>query len=159
MGTSSEEPSAASKAPATWFRNILVVCGIYYLSVWLAYLLGLALDPVVNRFANVYSENVLTALYMGIVVWWDRTVAAIIAGAAVTLIVHGHRSWLWALVIAPLYAIDYGVHDHWVVPPAAWDRLWVRIGHFSPVVACIVAAFITAYFRRRAKSATVRRAG
>lgn len=86
---------------------------------------------------------------------WERTLAAILAGVAVTRMVPSRRSWLWALIVAALYALDYRVRSHWAVPPTTWDRLSMRVDHFFPAVACLVAALITAWLRRKRELATV----
>jgi len=146
------EPSAASKEPATWFHNLLIVCGIYWLSTWLVPLFGLASG--ITR-ATVYSENLFSALYMSTFLSWERALAAILAGVAVTMILPCRKSWLWALMIALLYGIDYRMRSHWVLPPTAWDQLCMRIERFLPAVACVAAAFVTAWLRRK-RLATVR---
>lgn len=157
MDISSRRPGASAKEPAVWFRNFLIVCGLYWLSLWLAALLVLSVGIT---HSGAFSENVLSAFYMGAFMSWERTLAAILAGVAATLIVPGRGSQFWSLLVAALYAVDYRMRSHWVVPPTTWDRLSTRIEHFLPVIACIAAAFLTAWLRKgRQQSATVRQVG
>lgn len=141
----------------SWIRNALISVGVYWLSRWVAVLFGWCLDIPLNRFAHVYSENALSAVYMGAIVSRDRTVAAILAGVAVTLLVPSRRSHFWALLVAALYAVDYRMLSYSGLPPTAWDQLCLQVERFFPAVACIVAAFVTAWLRTRRQSATVRR--
>lgn len=156
MNPSVGEANERSRKAVLRIRNLLIVFGIYWLSLWLAGLLGLSVGIT---HSHVYGENVFSAFYIGAFMSWERTLAAILAGVGATLIVPGRGSHFWALVIAALYAVDYRTRSHWVVPPTAWDSLSARIEHFLPVIACIVAAFVTAWLRTKRQLATVRLGG
>jgi hypothetical protein len=77
-----------------------------------------------------------------------RTVAAILAGVLVTLIVVSRKSELWALIVAVLYVVDVPVRHHWSSPATGWDRLWQSVDLVFPAVVSIAADFITARLRR-----------
>ena len=156
LGMLAHAQDGVRKGTTGWVYSFLAVCGIYWLSLWLAALLGLSVGITHSA---TFSESVLSAFYLGAFMSWERTLAAILAGVAVTLIVKGRRPQFWSLLLGALYVVDYRVHGHWVVPPNAWNRLSMRVEHFLPAVACIVAAFIVARFQARSKSATVQQAG
>jgi len=132
-------------------RNVLISCGVFWVVQWIALLLGLWLDPFIH--ISAHSENLFTAIYMGAALSWERTVSAAVAGIAITLVIAGCKSYLWALLAAALYAIDFRTHVSWAVVPTAWDLLENRaerlLGRFLPAIVCIIAAFVTAYLRRQ----------
>ncbi len=147
------DQSEGRRKAALWIRNLLTVIGIYYLSSWLAALLGWSLDRVLNRFAEVHGQNLFTAIYMGSIVSRDQTLAAILAGAAVPLILPNRRSQFWAFLVAALYLVDFRAHTSGPGVLTAWDHLWMRIEWLCPAVACIIAAFVIARLRGKTKSA------
>lgn len=106
--------------------------------MWLDWLFSKATDGI------IYGDGVLDAIAMGVMTSLGRTLAAIVAGALVTLTAAGRKPERWALIVATLYAIDQPVRYHWRLPPTAWDRLWWSVHLLSPAIACIAAAFITA---------------
>jgi hypothetical protein len=156
MDVSAREQNERPREAVFWVRNLLVVFGVYWLSLWLATLLGLSVGIT---HVTAYSENMLSAFYMGAATSWERTLAAILAGIVVTRIVPGRGSQYWAFLLAVLYAIDYRMRSHWALPPTAWDRLSMRVERFLPAVACVLAALVTAWLRTRAERATVRAGG
>ena len=97
----------------------------------------------------VYGDGVLSAIGMGIMDSIGRTLAAILAGVLVTLVVSGRKSELWALLVATLYVVDSRVRYHWYLPPTSWDRLSQIVNFVFPGIACIAAAFVIARLRRK----------
>lgn len=127
-------------------RNVLISFGAFWLSLWAAWAMQLIpYDKVIN--AVVRDETVLTALAMGVLSSLGRTVAAVLAGVLVTVIVSGRKSEMWALIVAVLYVVDAPVRFHWSAPAGSWDRLWQGVSLGFPAVACIAAALITARLR------------
>ncbi|MGB6482215.1 MAG: hypothetical protein WBE86_01875 [Candidatus Acidiferrales bacterium] len=138
-----------------WLRNILIIFGAYWLSLWVSLPLSWFFGQINNRI--IYSGNLLEGLAMGIMLSLGRALAAALAGVLVTVLISSRKAYLCALVIAALYTVDYRARGHWVVPPTAWDQLWMQVERFFPAVLCIVAAFVTAWLRTKRESATVRR--
>lgn len=137
-------------------RNTLISFGTFWLSLWVAWVLQLpSYDKLIN--AVVRDQTVLTALAMGVMSSMGRTLAAILAGILVTVVVASRKSELWALIVAVLYVVDAPVHYHWFSPATSWDRLWQGVNLVFPAVACIAAAIITARLRGRGKKGEAER--
>jgi hypothetical protein len=129
-------------------RNALISFGVFWLSLWVAWALQFVYSvKLIN--AAVREETVLSALAMGVLSSLDRTVAAVLAGVFVTLIVASPKSKVWALVVAVLYVVDAPVRHHWGYPATGWDRLWQGVDLVFPAIACLAAALITAHIRRK----------
>jgi len=126
-------------------RNILIAFGVFWLSLWVAALLGWPFSKLGDGI--VYGDSMLSAIAMGVMSSLNRTVAAILAGILVTLTLDHRKSEFWALIVGVLYVIDAPVRHHWSSPASGWDRLWQGIDLVFPAVACIVTAFITASLR------------
>jgi hypothetical protein len=128
-------------------RNLLISFGVFWLSIWVAWVLQ---RPSYDRLINavVRDETVLSGLAMGVLSSMGRTVAAVLAGVLVTVVIAGRKSELWTLIVAVLYVIDAPMRHHWGYPATAWDRLWQSVDLLFPAVACIAAAFLTARLRR-----------
>jgi hypothetical protein len=127
-------------------RNILISFGVFWLSLWTVAPLGWPVAKLTNGI--VYGDGVLSALAMGVMTSMGRTLAAILAGVLVTVIISGRKSELWALIVAVLYVVDAPLRRHWFQTPTSSDRLWQGIDLVFPAIACIVAAFIVARLRR-----------
>lgn len=129
-------------------KNVFICFGVFWASIWVAGLLQWPLIKLVNINALVRDETVFSGIAMGVMSSLDRTLAAIVAGIVVVMIVSGRKTELWALIVAALYVVDAPVRHHWAYPANSWDRLWQVIDLVFPAVACLVAAFITARLRR-----------
>jgi len=128
----------------TTFRNVLISLGVFWLSFW-------AVVPFEWPFMKlriIYGDGVLSAIGMGIMDSIGRTLAAILAGVLVTLVVSGRKSELWSLLVAFLYVADSRVRYHWYLSPTSWDRLSQVVNFVFPGLACIAAALICARLRR-----------
>jgi hypothetical protein len=93
-------------------RNLLISFGVFWLSIWVAWVLQ---RPSYDRLINavVRDETVLSGLAMGVLSSMGRTVAAVLAGVLVTVVIAGRKSELWTLIVAVLYVIDAPVRHHW----------------------------------------------
>jgi len=134
-------------------QKILITFGVFWLSLWLATVLGWPLSKLTGGIT--YTDTIFNAFALGVVMSLDRTFAAILAGVLVTMVVTGRKSELWALIVAVLYVVDAPVHYRWFHPATGWDRLWQSVDLLFPAVACIVAAAITARLRRKGNTARV----
>lgn len=128
-------------------QNILISFGVFWLSLWVAGVLAWPLGKLNDGI--VYGGGVLSALAMGVMSSMGRTLAAVLAGVLVTVVVASRKSELWALIVAALYVVDAPVRHHWGYPATAWDRLWQSVDLLFPAVACIAAAVVTARLRTK----------
>jgi hypothetical protein len=96
----------------------------------------------------VYGDGVLSAIGMGIMDSIGRTLAPILAGVLVTLIVDDRKSERWSLLWAFLYVVVSRAICHWYLSPTWWDRLSQVVNYVFPGIACIVAAMVVARLRR-----------
>ena len=128
-------------------QNFLISCGVFWLSLLLvgrlARFFGWLNEGV------IYGDSLFSGIAMGVMTSMGRTIAAIVAGTLVTLIVSSRKPERWALVVATLYVVGARVSFHWENPPTAFDRLWQCVNLLFPALACIVAAGVTARFRNR----------
>jgi hypothetical protein len=127
-------------------RNVLICFGVFWLWLWVAAVLARLL--VTLNDGIVYRDGVLSALAMGVMSSMGRTLAAVVAGILITVVVTSQKSELWALVVAALLVVDAPVRHHWGYPATAWDRLWQSVDLLFPALACVLAAVLTAYLRR-----------
>ena len=128
-------------------RNTLISFGAFWLSLWTVAPLGWPFDKLNNGIT--YGDSVLSTFAMGVMTSMGRTLAAVVAGVLVTVIISGRKSQLWALFVAVLYVVDAPLRYHWFSSPTSSDRLWQGINLVFPAIACIAAAFITARLRRK----------
>jgi len=133
-------------------RNVLISFGVFWASLWVAWLLAQPFGKLNDRI--VYGDGVLSALAMGVMSSMGRTLAAVLAGVLVTVVVASRRCELWALVVAALYVVAAPVRHHWGYPATAWDRLWQSVDLGFPAIACIAAAVVTARLRRKRANTT-----
>jgi hypothetical protein len=97
---------------------------------------------------TTYTDGILDGLALGALIDLHRTLAAIIAGVLVTLVIASRKSELWSIIIALLYLVD-APRNHWKIPLSRWDRLWQTEALILRAVCCIVAAFVTAHLQRK----------
>jgi hypothetical protein len=128
----------------SWIQKTLIVFGTFWLSLWVAPVIGWPLDKLTSRIT--YTDTIFNALALGIFNSLDRTLAAILAGILLTVLVSGRRSELWAVIVAVLYLVN-APRLHWLIPATGWDRIWQSVAVVFPAVACMVAAVITARLR------------
>jgi hypothetical protein len=128
-------------------RNVLICFGVFWLSLWVAAVLARPFGTLNDGI--VYGDGVLSALGMGVMSSMGRTLAAVLAGILITVVVASQKSELWALVVAALLVVDAPVRHHWGYPATAWDRLWQSVDLLFPALACVLAAVLTGYLRRR----------
>jgi hypothetical protein len=126
-------------------KNILITVGSYWLSTWAVVPLGMLFGKITNHI--IYSDGVLAAILMGVVLSLGRAVAAGLAGTCVTLFAEGKSPEYWALVPTALYATRL-FRYHFAVSPSAWDRLEVNVQKYFPALVCFAAALLVARLRR-----------
>jgi len=127
-------------------QKILITLGVFWLSIWVAAAIGWPLGKVTNGFT--YSDGIFDAFKLAVFNSLGRTIAAILAGVLITIVVSGPKSQLWALILGILYLIDAPVRFRWSYPATSWDRLWQGVALLLPAVACVAAAFVTARLQR-----------
>lgn len=135
-------------------QKILVTFGAFWLSLWVAAVLGWPITKATNRIT--YTDTIFNAFALGAINSLSLTLAAVLAGILVTVVVATRKSELWALIVAVLYIFDAPVRYHWGYPASSWDRLWQGVALVFPAVGCIAAAVITARLRRKKKSSVGR---
>jgi hypothetical protein len=133
----------------SWIQKTLISFGVFWLSLWIAPVVGWPLDKLTSRIT--YTDTVLNGFALGITNSLDRTIAAILAGILVTLVVSGRKPQLWACIVAVLYFLT-APRYHWAVTATGWDRLWQSVSAVFPAVACVAAAFIVASLRRNGRN-------
>jgi hypothetical protein len=129
----------------SWIQKTLIAFGAFWLSLWVAPVIGLPLDKLTNRIT--YTDTIFNAFALGVINSLDLTLAAMLTGMLVTVVITGRRSELWAIIVAALYLLDTR-HFHGLIHATGWDRIWRSVALVFPAVACLAAAFITARFRR-----------
>jgi hypothetical protein len=129
----------------SWIQKTLIAFGVFWLSLWLAPVVGWPLSKLTSRI--VYTDTIFNALVLGVINSLDRALAAILSGVLVTVMVKGRKSEFWAFIVALLYLLT-APRYHWLIPTTGWDRLWQGVALIFPPIACIAAAFITAHLRR-----------
>jgi hypothetical protein len=145
MGPPFRKEKRKEQSLMSWIQKTLITFGAFWLSLWVAPVIGWPLDKLTNRIT--YTDTVFNAFALGVINSLDRTLAAMLTGILVTVVISGRRSELWAIIVAVQYLVDTP-RFHWLVHPTGWDRIWQSVALVFPAVACLAAAFITAHFRR-----------
>lgn len=127
-------------------KNILVSCGVFWLSLWVSTVLGWPLSKINN--GMTYTDGMLNAFAFGVMISLDRTFAATFAGVLATLVTTGRKSELWAVIPATLFVIE-APHYRWAIPQTGWDTLWQSVAMVLPGLCCVAAAFLTAQLQRK----------
>jgi hypothetical protein len=135
-------------------RNLLVVFGAFWLSLWTVNPLSFIFGKINNRIIYSNSDNVLSMVAMGVMTSMGRTVAAILAGVIVVGSADSEKPELWASIVAVLYVVDAPVHYFpWRAQQSVWDQLWKGVDFLFPAIACILVSVAFARFRpSKAKS-------
>ena len=133
-------------------RNILIAFGAFYFSLWTAPLFSWPFDKLNRHFT--YSENLVSAVMMGVMISMGRAVSAILAAAIVYMSADSETPERWAYIVAALYAMDASVrYFRRNVPPTVWDRVWRGVDLLFPAIACVIGAIVIAHYRsEKAKS-------
>jgi hypothetical protein len=130
-------------------RNILVAFGAFYLSLWTAPLFSWPFEKLNNHF-TYSSENVVSAVMMGVMLSMGRAVSAALAAALGCVSADGETPERWGYIVAVLYVAYASVRAiRWNVPPTVWDRLWQGVDRLFPAIACVIAAIVIAHYRRK----------
>lgn len=134
-------------------QKFVTACGVFWLSLWIAPLVGWPLEKLTNRI--IYTDTIANAFALGVVNSLDLAIAAAAAGISVTQVIVGRKPAFWSLIVGALYMADPPVRYHWGHGVSSWDRLWQAVALVFPAIACIAAAFITARVRRKSNRDTL----
>ena len=129
-------------------RNTLIAVGSYWLSTWAVVPIGMLFGKITIHIN--YGDSVLAAILMGVILSLGRSVAAAAAGICVALVAEGKNPEFWAIIPSVLYATRL-FRYHFLTSPTTWGYASVYVEKFFPAVACIAAAFLVAWIRRRQK--------
>jgi hypothetical protein len=132
-------------------RNLLISLGAFWLSLHLTVLFAWLFGKLNERV--IYGDSVFAAIAMGAMTSMGRALAASLAAVLVTLVAVSPKPQRWAYIVALLYLVAPPVRYHWHVPPTTWYRLWQGVDRAWPVVACILAAVITARLQQKIREA------
>lgn len=91
-------------------RNIFLAFGIFWISLWIAGLLAMALAKVNDHV--IYQDGAHAAVQMGVMSSLSRILAAVVAGALITILAEGLQPHRWSVIIAGFYIIDAPVRHH-----------------------------------------------
>jgi hypothetical protein len=132
------QPISGGDGMASTIKNILVVAGAYYLSLWIA-------PPVALLFGKAtrwihYEGAFAAAVLLPLVVSMPFAFVAGWVGAIIAFLVESKRPVLWAFLPAALYAGFSYCGQSWVRPPTASDRVAQIIGSLFPAASCIAGA-------------------
>jgi hypothetical protein len=120
-------------------RNLLIIAGAYYLSVWLEMAAVLAVAPITNRLT--FTGEFEGVLVMPIVLGIPSAIVMAIMGAAAAWAVESVRPMLWALLLGLAYGISSALAPHWArAPETAADRVFLALRVLFPAIACIAGA-------------------
>lgn len=130
-------------------RNLLVVLGIYWLSMWVVV-------PIAAIYLKIttgvtYSGD-LGMLLMGIVSAIPTALVALGAGVLAVYALEDRSRKYWLALLALLYGILGFWGHHWVQPPRIIDRVWQLVQSVVPVIVCFLAGYITLNLRRQKPS-------
>lgn len=130
----------------TALRNTLITAGAFYLSIWIALPLEFLIGKLNSRI--IYDNTILAAVAMGVMLALGRACAAVFAGMFVTLTILGRKPERWSYLLAILYLSAVAQsRSHWHRPPEAWDIVSEAVRIVVPPIACLAAAFLTAWYR------------
>lgn len=124
----------------TIIRNLLIVLGIYWLSMWVVVPIAAIYLKITTGIT--YSGD-LGMLLMGIISAIPTALVALGAGILSVYTLEGRSRKYWLAVLALLYGILGFLGHHWVQTPRMIDRVWQLVQSIVPVIVCFLAGFIT----------------
>jgi len=130
----------------TPIRNVLIACGLYWLTSWLAFPLAVLFGKLNSGIR--YGGSFVSAIALGVMLSLGWACAEAWAGSMLTIVAAGRKPERWSFLLALLCAALTRPHTSWVQGPTAWDYISLGTEWFFPVVACIGGAFLTARLRR-----------
>jgi hypothetical protein len=136
-----------SRGTLSIVRNVLMTLGVFWLSFWVAWALAWPFSGLNNGIK--YGDGIFSAIALGVMSSMGRTLAAILAGVLLTVVVTDRNAELWGLFLAALYVLGARTRYHSGYPATEWDRLWQGVSLIFPAVACIVAVVLTARLRKK----------
>ena len=129
-------------------RNLVVGCGVYYLSWWVAYPLAFAYGKLTEGI--IYRGEFASAVVMPLVTTAPYALVAVGVGACVAWLVDSERPTRWAIIPAALYIFFGTIGYHWARPPMLLDRVAQVVDATFLGIACLGGAMILV--RQRAAS-------
>lgn len=122
-------------------RNILVCMGAYYLSLWAAYPLILAVSKLTVQI------NFGSGVGISLLINFPLALVAFGVGVCVVLLVESRRPLPWIVLPAALY-ISSGFRGwHWAQPTIHADLIDQLVAALFPALMCIVGAITGARWR------------
>jgi len=128
-------------------QNLVIGCGVYYLSWWAAYPLAFAFGKLTGRI--IYRGDFESYVFMPLVTTVPYALVAAGVGACVAWLVISERPLHWAVLPAALYIFFGTVEYHWARPPVLLDRVAQVIDATFVGIACLAGAMIAARWRGR----------
>jgi len=120
-------------------RNLLVVLGIYWLSMWVVVPIAAIYLKITTGIT--YSGD-FGMLLMGIVSAIPTALVALGAGILSVHTLEGRSRKYWLAVLALLYGILGFLAHHWVRSPGIIDRVSQLLQSIVPAIACFLAGSI-----------------
>jgi hypothetical protein len=125
----------------TALKDVLIVCGAFYVSIRLLLPLSLLWSLVSNDLS--FAGNLQLMLLMPIVMAVPEILAAIAVGTATALTVESRYPSRWAVIPALLFLQgQLFVQRTWIIGPTTDGLVGVAVEAALPAIACIVAAAV-----------------
>jgi hypothetical protein len=122
-------------------KNLLVVCGAYYLAGWLHLPLAWLWSFASDRMS--FEVGVETTLLMPLVMGLPMAATAFGAGALIARVVDAKYPSRWALIPALLFVLRHLLGRRWwAQPPTLADYVGIAVEAAFPAVACILGAAV-----------------
>jgi hypothetical protein len=142
------KPPLAPERQVVWrttemsiLRNLLVVCGAYYVAIWLYLPLAWLWAFVSSRMS--FTVGVETMLLMPLVMGLPMAVVAFAAGALVARTIEDRYPSRWALIPALLFLQHHLLGGRWwAEPPTLTDHIGIAVEAAFPAVACVLGAVV-----------------
>ena len=120
-------------------RNLLIVLGIYWLSMWVV-------GPIATIYLKIttgmtYSGD-LGMLLMGIISSIPVALVALGAGILLACVLEDVSRKYYLGVLALLYAVLGFLGHHWVQEPLLFDRLFQAVRAVLPAIVCFLGGSI-----------------
>ncbi len=126
-------------------RNLLIVLGCYWLSMWVYLPLAYVHMKITN---GITYSGTSGALLMHTVAAIPLAIASFGAGMLVRYVLNDSMQKYWILFLALLYASKHFIGFHWAIKPEVSDRVLQLPQSIVPALTCYIGYKI---FRKSAK--------